>query len=239
MGKSMRLEGDEVTAVEMESGAEVSTRQRVVHTILDLGPATAKQLADQLNLTPAAIRRHLSALVDEGTLTSYEQRVYGPRGRGRPSRVFALTDAGRAEFKQSYDELAIAAIRKLVASVGPAALRELAAERVDPLEARFHELRAQDPDSPPLKLLVEALDEDGYAPSVRPVRSGEQLLQHHCPVAHVAAQFPMLCEVETQLFSRLLGSHVQRLATIAHGDGVCTTHIPTPLPTPLIHKTRK
>ncbi|MFW6188461.1 MAG: transcriptional regulator, partial [Actinomycetota bacterium] len=25
---------------------------------------------------------------------------------------------------------------------------------------------------------------------------------------------------------RLLGTHVQRLATIAHGDGVCTTHIP-------------
>ncbi|NUR80964.1 MAG: transcriptional regulator, partial [Dermatophilaceae bacterium] len=23
-----------------------------------------------------------------------------------------------------------------------------------------------------------------------------------------------------------VGSHVQRLATIAHGDGVCTTHIP-------------
>jgi hypothetical protein len=24
----------------------------------------------------------------------------------------------------------------------------------------------------------------------------------------------------------LLGTHVQRLATIAHGDGICTTHIP-------------
>ena len=46
----------------------------------------------------------------------------------------------------------------------------------------------------------------------------------------------MLCEIETQLFASLLGSHVQRLATIAHGDGVCTTHIPTPLPTPNIPK---
>lgn len=64
---------------------------------------------------------------------------------------------------------------------------------------------------------------------MRPVHSGDQLLQHHCPVAHVAAEFPVLCEIETQLFASLLGSHVQRLATIAHGDGVCTTHIPTPL----------
>jgi predicted ArsR family transcriptional regulator len=45
-------------------------------------------------------------------------------------------------------------------------------------------------------------------------------------VAHVAEQFPELCEAETAAFARLLGTHVQRLATIAHGDGVCTTHIP-------------
>jgi hypothetical protein len=28
------------------------------------------------------------------------------------------------------------------------------------------------------------------------------------------------------MFSSLLGTHVQRLATIAHGDGVCTTFVP-------------
>jgi hypothetical protein len=45
-------------------------------------------------------------------------------------------------------------------------------------------------------------------------------------VAHVAEQYPQLCEAETEVFSQLLGTHVQRLATIAHGDGVCTTFIP-------------
>ena len=59
------------------------------------------------------------------------------------------------------------------------------------------------------------------------VSSGEQLCQHHCPVAHVAAEFPVLCEAETAVISRLVGTHVQRLATIAHGDGICTTHIPS------------
>jgi len=51
-------------------------------------------------------------------------------------------------------------------------------------------------------------------------------------VAHVAEQFPQLCEAETQAFARLLGTHVQRLATIAHGDGVCTTFVPTGRTTP-------
>jgi len=78
------------------------------------------------------------------------------------------------------------------------------------------------------------LSEDGYAATARsasPVAgarepAGEQLCQHHCPVAHIAEEFPQLCEAEAEVFSHLLGTHVQRLATIAHGDGVCTTYIP-------------
>ena len=66
----------------------------------------------------------------------------------------------------------------------------------------------------------------GFAASVHAVPVGEQLCQQHCPVAHVAHEFPQLCEAETELISRVLGRHVQRLATIAHGDGVCTTSIP-------------
>jgi len=89
-----------------------------------------------------------------------------------------------------------------------------------------------------VQALAEALSADGYAASAGPApaigglaagagesAAGEQLCQHHCPVAHVAAEFPQLCEAETEAFGRLLGTPVQRLATIAHGDGVCTTHV--------------
>ena len=76
--------------------------------------------------------------------------------------------------------------------------------------------------------LADALSAEGYAASASALAGGGQLCQHHCPVAQVAAEFPQLCEAETAVISRLLGSHVQRLATIAHGDGVCTTHIPRP-----------
>ena len=68
--------------------------------------------------------------------------------------------------------------------------------------------------------------EAGFAASVSESPMGEQLCQQHCPVAHVAHEFPQLCEAETEAISRVLGRHVQRLATIAHGDGVCTTSIP-------------
>jgi predicted ArsR family transcriptional regulator len=77
-----------------------------------------------------------------------------------------------------------------------------------------------------LGTLAGALTGEGYAASASTLGAGGQLCQHHCPVAHVAAEFPQLCEAETRAFERLLGTHVQRLATIARGDAVCTTYVP-------------
>ncbi|MEO7588399.1 MAG: transcriptional regulator [Arachnia sp.] len=216
-----------------------STRQRVIDSILQHGPSTASQLAGRLALTPAAIRRHLTALLLDGTLADSEQRVYGARGRGRPSKIFSLTDIGRSEFHHTYDDLAISAMRRLRDSAGVEAVREVAAERLNGVEERFNEMRAANPERRAVDVLADSLALSGYAPVVKPVASGDQLCQHHCPVAHVAAEFPILCEVETALFARLLGSHVQRLATIAHGDGVCTTHVPHPVTTKSIATSRK
>ena len=80
-------------------------------------------------------------------------------------------------------------------------------------------------------MLAQVFTDEGYAAAVRAAAGqhsvGEQLCQQHCPVSHVAHEFPQLCEAETEAISRVLGRHVQRLATIAHGDGVCTTCIPS------------
>ena len=206
-----------------------ATRNRVARSILSEGPRTAAELASSLGLTPAGVRRHLDALLAEGLVEAREQRVYGHRGRGRPAKVFALTDSGRAVFHHDYDVLAVDALRFIAESGGEQAVAAFARRRFADLAGRYEtELAAAEPGSR-ASLLAEALTADGYAASTRESEKlpGEQLCQHHCPVQHVAEQFPQLCEVETQVFAELLGTHVQRLATIAHGDGVCTTFIPT------------
>jgi len=100
------------------------------------------------------------------------------------------------------------------------------------LAGRYRWILAHDqPDIEPTEALARALTQEGYAASVRTGPVGEQLCQQHCPVSHVAHEFPQLCEAETEMFGKILGRHVQRLATIAHGDGVCTTCIPGPVST--------
>ncbi|AXK37243.1 ArsR family transcriptional regulator [Streptomyces armeniacus] len=218
------------------------TRNRVARSILDHGPSTAAELALRLELTQAAVRRHLDTLVSEGVVEARAKRVYGSRGRGRPAKVFALTDCGRDAFDQAYDQLAADAMRWIArtaggGAAGDAAVAEFARARVEAQAERYWQALDQVPPEERTKALAEALTEDGYAATARSAPAsaegaaergsgGEQLCQHHCPVAHTAEQFPQLCEAETEVFSRLLGTHVQRLATIAHGDGVCTTFVP-------------
>ena len=210
----------------------VPTRDEVARLLLEQGPATAAALGERLGISPTAVRRHLDALVADGLATDREQRPLGgaQRGRGRPAREFLLTEAGRAGFPHAYDDLAAAALRFLAETGGEQAVAAFAERRVGIVEERHGSAVRAAPDR--IVALAGALTSEGYAASAHQMGAGEQLCQHHCPVAHVAAEFPQLCEAETKAFERLLGTHVQRLATIARGDAVCTTHIPSTGPIP-------
>ncbi len=205
------------------------TRDRVIDLLWREGPLSAAELASQLGISPAAVRRHLDALEAQGRIQGHPAPHKATRGRGRPAREFTLTSAGRERFPHAYDDLAVAALRHLARSGGAEAVTAFAQEQLAGLEERctqavttagmdrFDRARA----------LAGALSREGYAATASGLAGGGQLCQHHCPVAHVAAEFPQLCEAETAVISRLVGTHVQRLATIARGDSVCTTNIPS------------
>lgn len=222
------------TSVADAVSQETRTRDRVARSILENGPLTTAALAVRLGLSAAAVRRHLDALVAAGLVEGRKPRATGLRGRGRPAKLFAVTDLGRDTFPQAYDALAASALRFLADQVGDDAVAGFARQRVSEIEARYRPIVEAAPEDGRAAALAEALTGDGYAATARSAGAaggtGVQLCQHHCPVAHVATQFPQLCEAETEVFAKLLGTHVQRLATIAHGDGVCTTHIPAARP---------
>jgi predicted ArsR family transcriptional regulator len=227
-------------------GSERGTRARIARLILENGPISAAGLSARTGLTPAAVRRHLDNLMADAMIEARTARRPASRGRGRPAKFFAITDAGRSAFEHAYDDLATSALRFLADTGGPAAVAEFARRQVSELERRYRPVMEAAAPRDKVTVLAEALSADGYAASAisaphggasaADMAAGEQLCQHHCPVAHVAAEFPQLCEAETEAFSRLLGTPVQRLATIAHGDGICTTHVTAP---ELVHGTGK
>jgi predicted ArsR family transcriptional regulator len=234
-------------AVAPLTGASV----RVARALLSGGPQTAAALAATLQLTSTAIRRHLEALVRDGHAQASERAPYGPharatrRGRGRPAKVFAITPAGRDALEihtrhgGDYDLLAGEALGFIGQIAGESGIRDFAARRAQRMVSAYRGRLAAatgDGDQPDqsadmvrlVEELASALDDDGYSASITAVGAGGvQLCQRNCPIAHVAHDFPQMCEAETKAFSEILGVNVTRLATIAAGGGVCTTHIPT------------
>ncbi|WP_114201890.1 helix-turn-helix transcriptional regulator [Janibacter anophelis] len=216
-----------------DATSDARTRDRVLALVSEQGPITAADLAAELGLTATGVRRHLDQLAETGAVTSRAPHA-GKRGRGRPAREWVVGDSGHERLTADYDELAAEAMRFVRQTGGEDAVRAFADQRIRALEERCApqiEAAGDDPRAR-TEALVAALRTEGYAASARTVGDdvvvGLQLCQGHCPVQHVAAEFPELCEAETDAFSRLLGVHVQRLATLAQGDHVCTTFVPTP-----------
>jgi predicted ArsR family transcriptional regulator len=204
---------------------------RVARVLLESGPTTASDLARALGLTGTAIRRQLDSLVESGFAEASETALYGPtkpRGRGRPAKLYTLTAIGRSAFDQGYDDLALAALRHLLETGGEQAVESFADKRASDMEQRYQSVVVDGATVPErAELLAQALRRDGFASTADTSRDlGIQLCQHNCPVANVAKEFPQLCDAEAEAFGRLVGTHVTRLATLSHGDGICTTHIP-------------
>jgi len=218
--------------------AEAGTRQRVLQLVASAGPIAAPQIAQRLDLTPAAIRRHLSVLEQTEQIAVHESHGTAPARRGRPARLYVATNQGQAALSHRYSDIATDALRFLAQTGGTAAVEQFAEHRVAALEARLGEVlaKAGDGTADRVQALASALSDDGYAASARPGPGSHavQLCQGHCPVQDVAHEFPQLCEAEARAFSRLLGVHVQRLATLAGGGHVCTTNIPVIPPAPVL-----
>ena len=218
--------------------AEGRTRTAVARLLMEQGPCSASAVAGELELSAPAVRRHLDALLEAGEVEVRDAPRHGRRGRGRPAREYLLTDAGRARFGHGYDDLAVSALRFLADHAGEQALAGFAAKRIDDLLGpATAQVRSAGAPQERVAVLAGVLAAQGYAAQIREVGTGRhrgvQLCQHHCPIAHVATEFPQLCEAETRAFAEVLGTHVQRLATIARGDAACTTHVPLEAPEPL------
>ncbi|MUM18351.1 transcriptional regulator [Mycobacterium sp. CBMA 623] len=227
------------------------TRAAVVRLLMESGPITAGEIGEQLGLSAAGVRRHLDALIEAGDAVANPAAAWQHNGRGRPAKRYLLTASGRAKLGHAYDDLASAAMRQLREIGGDDAVRTFARRRIDSILTDVVACAPHSDVESAVNQVAVALTKAGYAASIQkvggptPAAQGVQICQHHCPVSHVAAEFPELCEAEQQAFAEVLGTHVQRLATIANGDCACTTHVPartsplhsSPDPVPSPHQT--
>ena len=193
-------------------------------------PRTVAELADDMDLSEGAVRRHLQALERDDLITAQTVRREGP---GRPSSAYVLTSRGQRLFGDRSGDLANELLSYLSDEYGAEAMRGFMRWRQARQAERYRSI--MDADASTVERadqLADALSMDGF-PS-RVVDTPEdattlELHQEHCAIAEVAAEHPELCAYEAAMFRDLLGARVSRRQTIAGGAPACICKI-TDLP---------
>src|SRR6266436_5771156 len=169
-----------------------STRMEVLELLRRKGRSSAETIANDLGVTPNAVRQHLTNLERDGLVVSQPERS----GRGRPSLLFVLTERADSVFPKRYGQLATMVLQEVQEMGGPEAL--------DEVFARVAARRAG--------TLVEQSESS----------EGIHVTIHNCPFRNTALKFPQVCTITPQLISRLTGAAVSQAESIHRHDPLCS-----------------
>lgn len=194
-----------------------STKSRVLHILRGQGGGTARDVADLLEVSVPAVRRHLMDLEADGLL---ESQVHRPGGRGRPQHVFRVSDKGDSHFPKNYAELCGDILEHIQSLYGAGAVLSVLNERNRKLlelwQPRIHgDLEGR------LNALCDLLNELGCDASIETDGADWLLSQGNCPSLEVSKRFEELCSSESDLYANLLQATVRREARVLEGAVAC------------------
>jgi len=210
-----------------------STKQDILEYLLKHSQATAFELAEALDISPQAIRRHLKDLeVEELILFSSMQT-----GMGRPQHIYQLSRQGRDRLSRtendrvgdSYGQFAVSLLDTLAETVGQDQVRSILRKQWERKALEYQERLGNATLSQRVATLVELRKAEGFMAECHPVDESESsqgdrfiLTEHHCAISNVAESFPSVCGHELEMFAAVLPDcTVERTHWIIGGEHRC------------------
>ncbi len=204
-----------------------STKEDILQYLLKQGQATAAELAETLDITPQATRRHLKDLEAEGLLEHHPLQG----GLGRPQYLYSLSKQGRDRFPNQYGEFAVSFLETLTETVGESQVKEILRKqwqrKADEYRQRIGEGSLKDR----VERLVKLRQEEGYMAEIHQVtdkngsnvqNDGYILAEHHCAISEVAESYPTVCGHELEMFAEILPDcTIERTHWINEGEHNC------------------
>lgn len=143
-------------------------------------PVAVAELVEQFGLNHNTVRQHLTKLRAADLIT--EQKAI-PDGPGRPRMLYRLAAEAAADWNDEapYQRLALILLEVAAGDATP--------EEVGARVGRALGLELPD-DADPIATLVDAMAEQGFAPSVERHQDGVDVVLEHCPFAAAAEEYP-------------------------------------------------
>ncbi len=180
------------------------------------GPGTVQALGVAMGVTATAIRQRLSRLQAAG----FVARDLARTSRGRPHYIYRVTNKGLRTLGDNYGDLALILWRE-IRNIADASVRQAVTNRVrDALVSRFGHLE-QGELTERLGRLRETLHDRGYDVEIC-VSGGLQILrENNCPYQELAEEDRGICDLEQDVFQRVLGADIKRSQCCLDGHNCC------------------
>lgn len=211
----------------MATTQQPSTKQDILQHLLKQGQATAQQLADTLDVTPQAIRRHLKDLEGEGLIVHQQVQT----GMGRPQHVYELSREGRDRFSADYGEFAVSFLDTLTQTLGQEQASSVLRKHWERKALEYRQRLGNGSLRDRVANLVELRQAEGYMAEWYPLEESDSesgsksqfmLAEHNCAISHVASSFPSVCDHELEMFAAALQDCiVERTHWIINGEHRC------------------
>jgi predicted ArsR family transcriptional regulator len=200
------------------------TRMRILQLLKMRANMTVGQLTDALHISQMGVRQHLVILEAEGLVEHYQEK----QGRGRPPHVYQLTDEANGLFPTTYANFAVGLMHEVAKFNGPGFINKVFRERMK-AQLKTYQLRLEGKTlSARVKELARIRDEEGYMARFHENEDDYVLIEHNCPIAVIAQEYPHVCEIELALFRQSLGAKIVREEHLMQGSHRCCYRIPKP-----------
>ncbi|RAN84734.1 metalloregulator ArsR/SmtB family transcription factor [Bacillus sp. SRB_331] len=205
-------------------GEARTTREEIVQLLKIKGEHTVAELAEALEITEMAIRRHLSKLENDELIYSkmVRQQV------GRPTYLYGLSQKGEDTFPKEYKQFAIEILDDLARMGDEKILRYVLQARTKRMEEQLQKkISNQSNLAYKVQEIAAMQEKNGYMVQIK--RDGERsfiIEKQNCPLKEIAEKFPQVCEDEKDMYKRLFtGANVKALTNMCVGDCNCSYQI--------------
>ncbi|MGD8624683.1 MAG: ArsR family transcriptional regulator [Anaerolineae bacterium] len=190
---------------------------RVLKAIQFRGRARVQDVADDLGVTPSAVRQHLSQLQASGAIQADKVR----EGVGRPYYLYSVTPDAHNLFYRDYGDLARLLLEELARNQGPEALQGVLRRISGRLAEVYRDEIGGQELADRVRDWAEILDRRGIAVEVEQTEDGYLIQEYGCPYQNVAVENRAVCEMERQVMAYLLESGVKLTQCVLDGHHGC------------------
>jgi len=183
----------------------------------DLEEPTIHAICDEFGVTATAVRHRLGRLQELGVVT----REVANSGRGRPHHLYRVTEEGLRMLGENYADLALT-LWRAVCQMDEPELRAKLMERVeDAFVGRYGRNVGGATLSERMEGLRTALVDRGYDVEIDTSTDLPVLRENNCPYLELATHDKGICELEQDVFSRVLGTEVRLTQCCLDGHTSC------------------